>query len=523
MSESAANINYKELYDASLQMNHQLLRSLEQQQMSNQNLQDQVTQLQYQLQQLTKLLKGFKSERFIPSAVSGLQTELGFELESVAPTTNLADAKKISYTKSKKSGNKIQDENGAKLPDHLRRETTVLEPLEDVTGCVRIGEEVRETLSWKPGEIFVNRMVVPVYNRPTARKAGGNELIKASLPARAINRCLADPALLAHVTVDKLVDHKPLNRQLESFKRNGIVLAYSTIADWICLVAKVLSPLGTILLKEMYEYNYWHADETTIAVLDKTKEKETHRGYYWSYLTGDGRLIYYDYQPGRDGERPLSILSNFKGHLQADGYAVYDELPLKDIIVFYCMAHARRKIYDAQNNNQELATHALEEIGKLYRIEAKCKDEQLNEEQIKQRRQEESLPILKELGEWMIAEYKKLRPQTPIAKAFAYSIKRWEKLSLYATTGNLHIDNNPIERCMRSIAVGRKNYLFCGSHEAAARAGLLYSLLVTCKLNDVNPYEWLKDVLSRDLNETPINHIKNLLPHNWVKTAKENI
>lgn len=383
---------------------------------------------------------------------------------------------------------------------------------------MKIGEEVRETLSWKPGEIFVNRTVVNVYSRPDSSKRGKDVVIKALLPPRAINRCLADPALLAHITVDKLVDHKPLNRQIEAFKRDGFIIPYSTMSDWVGLVAKALVPLGAIHLKEMYKYNYWHGDETGIAVLDKAKQKETHKGYYWTFLSGDGKLIYYDYQADRGGERPLNILKDFKGHLQVDGYVVYDELPLADITVFYCMAHACRKIYDAQSNNEQLASHALGEIARLYAIELACQDEQLNEEQIKVRRNKESLPILKALGDWMQKEYQQLRPKSPIAQAFAYSIKRWEKLSLYATTGHLQVDNNAIERCMRNVAVGRKNYLFAGSHDAAQRAGLLYSLLVTCKLNDVNPYNWLKDVLSRDLYEMPINQIKNLLPHNWAKT-----
>lgn len=516
MSESAANINYKELYEASIMMVQQLNKSLEQQQKSNQSLQDQVTQLQYQLQQLTKLLKGFKSERFLPSAVSNLQPELGFNAELVAPTTNLSDVKKISYTKAKKAGTDIiPSDNGTRLPDHLRRETTILEPTEDVSDCVKVGEEVRETLSWKPGEIFVNRTVVNVYRRTTTSKKGKEIIIKASLPVRAINKCLADPALLAQITVDKLVDHKPLNRQIEAFKRNGVEIPYSTMGDWISLVAKSLTPLGTIHLREMYKYNYWHADETGIAVLDRAKQKETHKGYFWTFLTGDGKMIYYDYQPGRGGERPLNILKDFKGHLQADGYAVYDELPLENITVFYCMAHARRKIYDARSNNEQLASYALQEIAKLYAIEQACQEEQLTEEQIKERRNKESLPILKALGDWMKNEYQQLRPKSLIAQAFAYSIKRWEKLSLYAYTGNLMPDNNAIERCMRNVAVGRKNYLFCGSHDAAQRAGLLYSLLVTCKLNNVNPYNWLKDVLSRDINEMAINQIKTLLPYNW--------
>ena len=254
MSESAAHINYKELYEATLLMNQQLLKSMEQQQKSNQNLQDQVAQLQYQLQQLTRLLKGFKSERFVPATISNMQPELGFSLESEPPVTNLADVSKISYTRKKKSTVELEQESLSKLPDHLRREITILDPAEDVSDCVKIGEEVRETLSWKPGEIFVNRTVVNVYSRPAASKKGKELIIKSALPARAINKCLADPALLAQITVDKLVDHKPLNRQLETFKRNGVTIAYSTIADWICLVAKALQPLG--VLKEMYKYDY---------------------------------------------------------------------------------------------------------------------------------------------------------------------------------------------------------------------------------------------------------------------------
>lgn len=179
--------------------------------------------------------------------------------------------------------------------------------------------------------------------------------------------------------------------------------------------------------------------------------------------------------------------------------------------------HIRRKFIDTQSNDRARADYALAEIGKLYKIEQECQEQQLNTEQIQAKREKEAIPILVQLGKWMDTEYQKLRPQSPIAKAMAYSIKRWERLSLYATTGHLQIDNNAIERCMRQVAVGRKNYLFCGSHEAARRAGWLYSLLVTCKLNAVNPYDWLKDILSRDIKGMPINRINRLLPHHWKK------
>jgi transposase len=239
-------------------------------------------------------------------------------------------------------------------------------------------------------------------------------------------------------------------------------------------------------------------------------------------MTGDGRLIYYDYQPGRDGPAASHILKRFKGHLQTDGYSVYEDVGIKGIIAFFCMAHARRKFFDAQGNDKARAEHVLTQMRKLYDIEAECREQQLNQEQVKERRTQKAVPILEALGKWMKAEYVQLKPKSPIAQAMAYSIKRWNKLSLYATTGHLHIDNNPIERCMKNIAVGRKNYMFCGSHEAAKRAGLLYSLLVTCKLTEVNPYEWLKDILSKNINEMPINKVKELLPHRWKQNQQNN-
>ncbi len=517
----AENIDYKSLYEQLLPVHQAVLKGFEQQQQSNgqllesnHQLQNQVVQLQYQLHQITKLLGGFKSERFIPSGAEK-QKELGLIFEEAFAATNLADAQKITYVKTKQPPrvNGLQNP----FPDHLRIEEKVIEPPEDVSGCERDGQEIKEQLSWKPGELFVKRTIRPLYKCPVVGQPQQYRWVIADLPAQALPKSMADPDLLTQVTIDKFIDHKPLNRQLDFFKRSNITIAYSTIADWIRQVANVLSPLGHLLLHEMYQYEYWHGDETGIAVLDSNVKKDTHQGYYWTYMSGDGRLIYFDYHRGRDKLAAKHILQHFKGHLQVDGYEVYDELEIKEIIVFFCLAHARRKFYDAKDNDKARAEYVLTEIAKLYKIEEECKEQQLNEQQIKARRAEKSIPILKALGEWMKEEYVKLRPKSPIAKALAYSIKRWEGLSLYATTGHLHIDNNPIERCMKNLAVGRKNYLFCGSHEAAKRAGLLYSLLVTCKLNNVNPYDWLKDVLNHDINELTTDKLKTLLPHRWKK------
>lgn len=507
MSAVAENINYKELYEAGLQMNQQLLQS-------NQQLQAQLAQLQGQLHQLTKLLQGFKSERFIPSVIAEEQPTLDLIFEEAAAATHLADVqKKIIYTTTKQASD---DKRVVRVfPPHLRVEERVIDPKEDIRNCKKIGQEVSDRLDWKPGELFVNREIRNKYACPVAGKPSEVRIIIADKPVHAIERSIAAEGLLTQLIVDKYVDHSPLNRQKERFKRNGVTLSDSTLADLVRQSAALLKPLGDALLKEMLPYEYWHADETGIKVLDKKKKQDTHNGYFWVYQAGNAPLVYYDYQPGRGKQGPDHILQFFRGYLQVDGYGVYDHFDkCEHITVMYCMAHARRYFFDSLSNDAVRAGHALTAIRKLYDIEAYCKERQLTIDHIREKRQTEAVPILSELGKWMKEQYIQVLPKSAIGMALGYSIKRWEKLSLYTTDGKLQIDNNCVERSVRPVAIGRKNFLFCGSHEAAKRTALLYSLLVTCKLNDVNPYDWLKDVLTR-IAAHPISKIAELLPHNW--------
>ncbi len=209
------------------------------------------------------------------------------------------------------------------------------------------------------------------------------------------------------------------------------------------------------------------------------------------------------------------MLKDFKGHLQTDGYAVYDFFKEeKDITVLHCMAHARRMFFEAKDNDKAIAEYALEQIGLLYHIERQAKKQQLTTDQLLRLRQDEAVPILQSLGKWMKETYVKALPKSAIGKALGYSIARWPELMLYATDGKLNIDNNPVENSIRPVALGRKNYLFAGSHEAAKRSAMLYSLMGTCKLHDINPFIWLRDVLQR-INNHHINKIEELLPHNW--------
>jgi len=260
-----------------------------------------------------------------------------------------------------------------------------------------------------------------------------------------------------------------------------------------------------------------------IKVLDKDKKGETHRGFYWVYHNSIDGLVLFDYQMGRGREGPKEVLQDFKGHLQTDGYSAYECFKEQQgqggakITVLHCMAHARRKFYEALANDQPRAEHALTQIGKLYDVERRAKE--LSDEQRLALRKGEAVPVLESLGKWMKEQYMEVLPKSTIGKALGYSIERWKELMIYATDGKLNIDNprdpvdNPVENSIRPVAVGRKNDLFAGSHQAAHRSAMLYSLLGTCKLQGINPFTWLKEVL-QTIPNYPINKIKDLLPHN---------
>jgi transposase len=464
--------------------------------------------LQHELANLKRLIFGSKNERFLPANGTPSQLSLAIQAD-VAAQCSVVNAKKIEYTRN--TIEVIKEHPGrTKLPEHLERREILIEPQEKTEGCKKIGEEITEELEYEPGKLFVNR-----YVRPKYVKSNNEGIIIAPMIDRPLPKAIAGPGLLAQIIIDKYVDHLPLYRQMERFKREGIIIPYSTIGDWIRNGCTLIDPLCVALLKLILQSNYLHADETPTKVLDNNKKGTTHRGYYWVYHNSIDGLIWFDYQEGRGREGPAEILKDFKGYLQTDGYAVYDIFKQqKDITVLHCMAHARRMFYEAQDNDKATAEYALKQMGLLYTIERKAKEQQFTPQQLLELREQEAVPVLEALGKWMKEAYIKALPKSTIGKALGYSIQRWPELTLYATDGKLNIDNNPVENSIRPVALGRKNYLFAGSHEAAKRSAMLYSLMGTCKLHGVNPFIWLRDVLQR-INDHPINKVEELLPHNW--------
>ena len=462
-------------------------------------------QLQHELDQLKRLVFGSKHERFVPS-MPPEQLALGLDVQVVeAPA---AAVQTIEYTRTKKGAPSNSVHTGRmKLPASLPREQVIIEPTEDVSGCVKIGEEITEVLERIPGKLFVKQYVRAKYARPN-----GEGVAIGELPSRPIGKGIAGPGLLAQIIIDKYTDHLPIHRQVQRFEREGIKLPASTLTDWIGATCTLLEPLYEAHRKMVLGSGYLQVDETPIRVLDKAKKGTTHRGYHWVYHAPQERLVLFDYREGRGGEGPGECLKGFKGYLQTDGYVVYDEYANKPgVTQLNCMAHARRKFDEAKDNDLARASYVLTEMQKLYALERGAKEKPLSPDEHYRLRQGQAVPVLANLKEWMLENYKAVLPQSVIGQALHYSLQRWDKLSVYTTDACLRIDNNLVENAIRPVAIGRKNYLFAGSHNGARRAAMLYSFLETCKLNNVNPFEWLRDVLTK-ISDHPVNKLDLLLP-----------
>jgi transposase len=458
--------------------------------------------LQQELAQIKRMIFGAKSERFAP-AIPVEQASLGFELETaVAPALVKQE---ISYTREKQKSNKVHT-GRLPIPAHIERIKIEITPDADVTGLTCIGEEVTEELEYKTGSFYVNQYIRKKYAKPD-----GEGIIIGALPTRPIEKGMAGAGLMASIIIEKYVDHLPLYRQIQRFKRAGMDIPSATISGWVHATCNLIQPLYDVLKKEVLSQDYLQADETTIAVMDKEKQGATHQGYHWVYHAPEIKMVLFNYRQGRGRDGPREILKDFRGHLQADGYNAYEIFDNERITLLHCMAHARRKFEQALDEDKVRAEYVLQQIQKLYAIERKAREENYTHTQRYELRPAESVAVLQSLHEWFKENLHLVLPKSLTGEAIAYSLGRWGKLSLYATDGKLEIDNNLVENVIRPVALGRKNYLFAGSHEAAQRSAMLYSFMGTCKLRGVEPLQWLKTTLSK-LPDHKANRLHELLP-----------
>jgi len=407
------------------------------------------------------------------------------------------------------------------LPDHLDREDVTLDVKAHICPCCggeihEIGETVSEMLDYVPARLKVIRIRRPKYG---CRICG--KLHQAPAPERPIAKGLASAGLLAHVLVSKYCDHIPLYRQSQIFARNGVELNRSTLANWVGAAAWWLEPLRTRLAEQVFASQKLFADDTTIPVLDPGRGR-TRTGRLWVYARDDRpwggtdppAAIYY-YSPDRRAERPAAHLKDFKGILQVDGYAGFEQLTAGGTIkLAACWAHTRRKFYEVhQATGSPIAEEALRRMGAIYTIEQSIRGKPPEERQ--RVRHVRSRQLIDAMRPWLERQLRRVPGRGGLAEAIRYALARWDALCRFLDDGRIELDTNTVERAIRPITLGRKNHLFAGSDGGADRWAVIATLITSAKLNDVEPYAYLKDVIERMAGGHPAARLDDLLPWNW--------
>lgn len=481
------------------------------------HLAEQLAAAQFQIQQLQKLIFSARSERHIPKTENPEQ--LTFDFGELAPTdlepnADLKEEKiKVEYERRKKI-----HVGRHPLPEHLPVEETRIEPENLPENAEHIADTIVETLEYIPGSLFKKRYIFPRYVKTEKTEDGEEktEFFQAKMPSRPLPKSIAESGLLTHLITQKFLYHLPFYRQIKQFKElYDTELRKSSVNDWFAATCTLLKPLYEKLKQKILESDYIQADESPIQVQDSEKKGKTHRGYQWIYHDPLTRLVLFDYQKGRGKNGPKNILAAFVGVLQTDGYAVYDKLVKNrdEVTLIGCAAHARRYFFDAKDNHPKTEI-ALNYFQKLYAVERQIRETEITDfEEIAAFRQKNALPVWKELFAWAKKEYPQALPKSPFGKALYYLLQREQKLTGYCADGKLQIDNNLVENSIRPLALGRKNYLFAGSHDAAQRIGMMYSFFGSCQKQGINPVKWLKYVLD-NIAQHPINRIEELLPSN---------
>jgi transposase len=506
ISKSAQHINFEALYNQQLLLNQTQQNAIEELQQGNNLLRLQIIELQ-------KFIFSGKQEKFKPAVAAGEGQTALFAADKLGEVV-VVSSKQVKAHEVKQTALRVNHPGRKPLPAHLRREETVLVPAEDITGLQPVGEEVTEILEYQPGELYVKKYIRPEYIKPTADGTQAKRVI-AALPGMPIAKSYVGASLLAHMMASKYVDHLPVYRQLQMFTRQKVTIEDNTVSNWFKQGCHLILPLFEAHERQVLQTNYLGVDETPLRVLDKTKKGTTHQGYYWVYYNTMSRQVLFKYQTGRAAQWPRETLANYKGYLQTDGYAGYDQFDgTPGITALNCWAHARRKFIDAQSFDNAKAGEVLVQIQLLYAIEKHCTENKYTADEIKQYRQQEAVPVLDILHGILQTQLTSILPKSPLGIALQYTLARWDKLNVYTRDGNLRIDNNLVENSIRPVAIGRKNYLFAGNHEAAGRSAMLYSLFATCKLHHVNPIEWLTYVFE-NINDHKINAIEELLPQNY--------
>jgi transposase len=482
-------------------------------------LQAQNDRLRHLLLKLTRMQFGARSER-LPEE----QLQLGLEAleQSIAKVD--AEAEKQDPDLRRNNATRRRASRGA-LPAHLPRIEVTLTPEDTACPCCRaamtvIGEDTSERLDVIPAQF---RVIVTKRPKLACRACPGT-VVQEPAPDRLIEGGLPTEALVAHVLVARYADHLPLYRQAQMMQRQGVLLERSTLSSWMGYAAAEVAPVVARLREVLLASTRIFADETVVPVLDPGRGR-TKQGYFWAIGRDDrpwaGTLppgVVYSYAPGRGHIHATTLLGNYRGILQCDGYGAYKKLggsksAVPPVTLAFCWSHVRRGFYDLAKTKAPIAIEALQRIGALYEIEARVRGKTAAERLAV--RQAESKSLVEALRTWFDAQIAKLPARGPMAEAIRYALNHWDGLRRFLEDGRIEIDSNSIERAMRPVSLSRKNSLFAGSDEGGENWACLASLIETCKLNGVNPQAYFTDLLTRLVNGWPQNRIDELMPWHW--------
>lgn len=471
-------------------------------------LQGRLTEVEFQFEWYKRQMFGQKTERFIPS--NDLQTQLELGTESNPPV--VAKTQTVSYERTQQKTEEVKKGHGrGPMPTHLPYVDVYLEPTEDVRECVCIGEEV----TWEY-EVERNALKVKRYIRKKYARLDDNGVAIAELPARPIEKGNAGPGFMAQVTIDKFVYHIPLDRQRKKFKNEyNVDFSESWLSDIVKHTAFWVEPVYNTYVRNLLMSTYIQADETPIQVLTTDHKGKTHRGYFWVYHDPLNRIVLFDYRKSRSSDGPQEFLKDFKGVLQVDGYEGYNPVIIsKECTRAACMDHVRRKFEYALDYDKVRCSYALEIIGTWYKVEREAKENELSLDERFTLRTKHSVPSMENFKKWLNTEILKVLPKSPIGNALSYALNQWPYFKPFMTDSRIELSNILIENAIRPVAIGRKNYMFKGSHEAAQRAAMIYSLTSIAKNHGYDPFIYFKDLLSK-LPKAKSNQIDPFLIPNW--------
>ena len=385
---------------------------------------------------------------------------------------------------------------------------------------VEIGTDESSRLEHIAAKTYIKKTVihkVMLKSDSNNKTPEDRRIICARLPLAPVNRCMAGASVLADIIIGKFMYHLPFYRQIQQYKESGITISDSTMGGWYEAAVEKLKLLYDILRQHVLQSEYIQIDESVLPVIDSEKHK-ARKGYEWCVRDAiRGAVMFYYDRGSRGGKVAREILGAYKGAVQCDGYDAYDQFEKNDNITVYgCWAHARRKFVDALNENNRLATEALCFIRKIYKVESDANKAGLNADERKEQRLKISYPTIRLFETWMKETYLKVLPNSKMGDAIEYTYSLLPRLSRYVNDGRINIDNNLIENAIRPLALGRKNYLFCGNDASAYRAAIVYSLISTCKAVDVDPRTWMEDVLRKiPYYQRDQRDLAELLPFNW--------